>query len=243
MPKAADKHQHQQRPRAILRWRGRCGSATGPRTSRPPQQRLPAVRTPALPRPEPSMSTISDSRCREQATLEGEAQFGDGGRGPAEHDGGEPRVPQAHAFEIDARETATGNRTRPRTTPDSRSWASAYGVRSETERAIRIQSPTLNAASAASETGPSESLRSMGRTRVKPGRKRIATMMQQTSVTCLNPAHPRVERRQGAVLDPRGSTFLAPSPINDADKAAVRTTLIQTEHLERRLKCAAALLR
>jgi len=79
---------------------------------------------------------------------------------------------------------------------DSRSWVSAYGVRSETERAIQIHSPTLNAASAASEPSQSESLRSMGRTRMKPGRKCIATIVQHNIP---HPARIRHQTRRGSL--------------------------------------------
>ena len=50
------------------------------------------------------MPVMSASLCTKKAALQRETQLGDGGRGPAEHDAGEPRVPQTHPFEIDARE-------------------------------------------------------------------------------------------------------------------------------------------
>ena len=57
-----------------------------------------------LPASSHGMPVMSASRCTNKAALQREAQLGNGGCEPAEHDAGQPRVPQTHSFEVDARE-------------------------------------------------------------------------------------------------------------------------------------------
>src|SRR5262245_44735677 len=94
------------------------------------------------------------------------------------------RIVESHESHRHTRSRSTrGNRDRkphtPTYTAERNSWVSAYGV-SETERAIHNQSPTLKAASAASDPSQSVSLRSMDETKEKPECKRTVTVVQQT---------------------------------------------------------------